>query len=487
MVEELNDARLKLLQDAVRDKQVTLVSKPPKPRGRRGRPNDAGNAAAHRGMHTSAPSPRQDSTASHVTQSSTMPKVQQPQHTPAAGALAGKIEVDMDILQSSQLRKGQSLGRNIAFCPWRNVLSYPGQYIGKGNRPRVSVIIGSARVSNFYLHNPEKPKNEPFLLVPTVQFAAFLEYINKQLGSVLFIPRGKEFKFSVKIDGTGMPKPRYLSSSIDQRTLVLEPFPAISPEDLDAYNGMEPVRQGEIQKALQGFSSRDPETVRRDQRRQREDAGMLSDAQRMLGIKRSPVPLDVVFVCIDAEALERKPNQVSEVGIAVLDTRDLQGVERGPAGKNWWPLIKAYHLRVKEYSGLRNYQFVQGCPDKFIAGEIMKVLKPLAANGRDLVLVGHDVSQDIKYIKDLGVDAREVSFIREIDSQVIHKSWRQRRDGRSLEAVLSELCMQFKYLHNAGNDAVYTLRAVIGVAVEQMREEELAAKGERYVPALFEA
>ena len=117
----------------------------------------------------------------------------------------------------------------------------------------------------------------------------------------------------------------------------------------------------------------------------------------------------------------------------------------------------------------------------------MKVLKPLAANGRDLVLVGHDVSQDIKYLKDLGVDAREVSFIREIDSQVIHKSWRQRRDGRSLEAVLSELCMQFKYLHNAGNDAVYTLRAVIGVAVEQMREEELAAKGERYVPALFEA
>ena len=61
------------------------------------------------------------------------------------------------------------------------------------------------------------------------------------------------------------------------------------------------------------------------------------------------------------------------------------------------------------------------------------------------------------------------------------------KDGRGLEAVLSELCMQYKWLHNAGNDAVYTLRAVVGVAVEQVREEELVAKGEKYVPALFTA
>lgn len=117
----------------------------------------------------------------------------------------------------------------------------------------------------------------------------------------------------------------------------------------------------------------------------------------------------------------------------------------------------------------------------------MGILKPWTANDRDLVLVGHDVSQDIKYLRDLGIDTQDISFIRDIDSQVIHKSWRQLRDGRGLEAVLSELCMQFKFLHNAGNDAVYTLRAVIGVAVEQAREEELAAKGEKYVPALFEA
>ena len=165
-----------------------------------------------------------------------------------------------------------------------------------------------------------------------------------------------------------MPKPRYLTRSNDQRTFTVQTFPEISPDDVEAYESMQPVEQGHIQKALQVFSSRDPDKVRKDQRRQKQDAGMLLDAQRMLGIKTSLVPLDVVFVCIDAEALERKPNPVSEVGIAILDTRDLKGVKGGPAGRDWWSLIKAYHLRIKEYSGLRNFQFVQGCPDQFSFG-----------------------------------------------------------------------------------------------------------------------
>jgi hypothetical protein len=115
----------------------------------------------------------------------------------------------------------------------------------------------------------------------------------------------------------------------------------------------------------------------------------------------------------------------------------------------------------------------------------MEILKPWYPGDRDLVLVGHDVHQDIKYLAELDIHTQDMRFIRQIDSQVLHKSWRQLKDGRGLEAVLSELCMQYQWLHNAGNDAVYTMRAVLGVAVEQKREEELLAKDEKFVPALF--
>jgi hypothetical protein len=205
-------------------------------------------------------------------------------------------------------------------------------------------------------------------MVPTAQFVAFLDHINKCLKTALVIPKGQESKFAVVFRGPGMPKPRYLARSSDQRTFKVDKFPEMSKEDLQSYQSMERADQKRFQKILDVFTARHPDKVKKEQRREKDDAGMLLDAQRMLGLKSSLVPLDVVFICIDAEALERKPNPVSEVGIAILDTRDLKGTAPGPAGKDWWPLIKAYHLRVKEYSGLRNYQFVQGCPDKFSFG-----------------------------------------------------------------------------------------------------------------------
>jgi hypothetical protein len=100
---------------------------------------------------------------------------------------------------------------------------------------------------------------------------------------------------------------------------------------------------------------------------------MLHTTQQLLGLKPgTPVGIKgdepVVFVCVDVEALERRPNPVSEVGVAILDSKDIQNVPRGKCGQNWWPMIVAHHLRTREYSGLRNYEFVHGCPDAFDFG-----------------------------------------------------------------------------------------------------------------------
>jgi hypothetical protein len=101
---------------------------------------------------------------------------------------------------------------------------------------------------------------------------------------------------------------------------------------------------------------------------------MLDEAQNFLHLrgKSTRAGGDVVFICIDVEAIEMPPNPISEIGIAILDVRDLKGVQSGPSGQNWWQLIKAYHLRTKEYSGLVNHRFVRGCPSYFDFGYLSR-------------------------------------------------------------------------------------------------------------------
>lgn len=102
---------------------------------------------------------------------------------------------------------------------------------------------------------------------------------------------------------------------------------------------------------------------------------MLSEAQLYLGLqgRRDPPGKYVAFISIDVEAIEVAPNPVSEIGIALLDTERLEGIIPGSAAANWWEFIEAHHLRVKEYAGLVNYRFVQGCPRNFDFGYVCTI------------------------------------------------------------------------------------------------------------------
>lgn len=78
---------------------------------------------------------------------------------------------------------------------------------------------------------------------------------------------------------------------------------------------------------------------------------------------------DVVFVCIDIEAIEQWNHLITEIGIASIDTRDLAMVEPGENGKNmkWFEHIHARHFRIEEYKHHVNHH-CKGCPDKFDFG-----------------------------------------------------------------------------------------------------------------------
>jgi hypothetical protein len=65
----------------------------------------------------------------------------------------------------------------------------------------------------------------------------------------------------------------------------------------------------------------------------------------------------------------------------------------------------------------------------------------------------------------------ETDMIGKLDSQVLHQAWQDSDSKRSLSTVLNDLEFRHTHLHNAGNDAVYTLRAVIGLAIIASKAE----------------
>lgn len=118
-----------------------------------------------------------------------------------------------------------------------------------------------------------------------------------------------------------------------------------------------------------------------------------------------------------------------------------------------------------------------------LTAAIDRVLKPYLDKSRAIVLVGHDIEQDLRYLESVGMRIRELKGAsRMADSQLLHQSWKQDNNGRGLSSVLADLGIESRNLHNAGNDAVYTLRALMGVAIETHRQQEVEAAGGTYEP-----
>ncbi|TVY43515.1 Uncharacterized protein LSUB1_G000356 [Lachnellula subtilissima] len=208
----------------------------------------------------------------------------------------------------------------------------------------------------------------------------------------------------------------------------------------------------------------------------------------------APFPQEgrVVFVCVDIEAYERNNNLITEIGIATLDTDDLASVVPGEGCANWMKLIRARHFRINEHKHLNNTEFVSGCADRFEHGTsefiglkdaprvVASCFKhPFSKPGddtepeekRSIILVGHDLNQDINYLKKLGYDVYNLSNLLEcVDTANMWKYMTRDNNPRKLAMILAELRLVGWNLHNAGNDAVYTLWAMIGISAKHLKE-----------------
>lgn len=207
--------------------------------------------------------------------------------------------------------------------------------------------------------------------------------------------------------------------------------------------------------------------------------------------------MDVIIIAVDVEAWERNHNIITEIGIATLDTRSLQSIAPGACGVDWRSQIHARHFRVKEYTHLTNGDFVAGCPDRFDFGQsemvtrydtpskVASCFKPpysevdasgmsaygIAAERRNIVFLGHDTQQDVQYLQKAGYDVTNLSNLVEFqDTSTMYRAFSQESNPRNLGHVLYLCEVDAWNLHNAGNDAVFTLQAMLGLCVKDAAE-----------------
>lgn len=215
----------------------------------------------------------------------------------------------------------------------------------------------------------------------------------------------------------------------------------------------------------------------------------------------APFPFDqsVVFVCVDVEAYERDHNKITEVGIATLDTRELVGLAPGADGVEWSKKIRARHFRIQEHRHLVNRKFIQGYPDNFRFGQSTfvplrkaaqhirecfqapfgaldsnstKTTNPLPADPsraeeqRNLIFLGHAPEGDIRYLRKIGFDPTSMkNIIETLDTAVMYRVWRREQQTPGLTKILRFFDIDSFYAHNAGNDAVFTVQAMLAICV----------------------
>lgn len=165
------------------------------------------------------------------------------------------------------------------------------------------------------------------------------------------------------------------------------------------------------------------------------------------------------IVAIDVEAWERSNKKLTEIGIAVYD----------PAHQHHliMPRIRTLHIVVKEHKKMVNSRFVPNNKFLFNGGtsyemtqkELRVLLNKILTHymvKTPGVLVGHSLGGDISWLNSIGVKLQNPETV---DTQKLYQLSRPR--GGTLRGALRLVEIPHSNLHNAANDAYYTLLAAL--------------------------
>lgn len=169
------------------------------------------------------------------------------------------------------------------------------------------------------------------------------------------------------------------------------------------------------------------------------------------------------FISIDIEAFEFSQQKITEIGISIYDPLK--------EALSFVPNFTNIHILIKEHLHLRNGKYVVDNKDRYLCGnsiiltknEALKFIQSLLdhylisryeTHGMNSILVGHDIKGDIKWLKQLGLHLP--ANVKSLDTQIISRL-SNGSNQLGLGKILNRYGIPHSYLHNAGNDAYFTL------------------------------
>ena len=174
---------------------------------------------------------------------------------------------------------------------------------------------------------------------------------------------------------------------------------------------------------------------------------------------------DVVLVAIDLEYIGHIKQQSTghdancQVEVAVLDTKSL--VLPFPES----PISTCDFIAGSPtYCEKASKRLLFGRAVTIRHSDIRSSLEALTQRERNIVLVGHAFENDLRILRDLGLDLH-TSVVATFDTQKIAAEFLPGRPA-SLCTTLELLGCPFENLQNAGNDAHFTLQALVAAVVK---------------------
>lgn len=166
---------------------------------------------------------------------------------------------------------------------------------------------------------------------------------------------------------------------------------------------------------------------------------------------------DTIYLfAVDVESFEKNHEIILELGWIIFDVKNQRFYNR--------------HIIIKEYQHVRNYKYVPDHKDKFIFGKseylseveakraLQKEIDTLAPN---LAMICHGLSSELKYFQKMGLKLKHAY---QFDTNELHHSlFNDHGKTISLVNLLNKYQIAGQFLHNAGNDAHFTLLAFLAM------------------------
>jgi hypothetical protein len=232
-------------------------------------------------------------------------------------------------------------------------------------------------------------------------------------------------------------------------------------------------------------------------------AGGLQHAEQVFGlrdIKDFDSFSDIVFVSIDLEVSRQeicKPGAplVKEFGIATLDTRHLRCLAS--------PFTATKSISTLQFSTSHASKDFLDCDftdfkecvfaETFLVSQtdlsttvtrclrIQDDTSPDSRALRNIVIIGHSIKTDLKILQRLGINVYEVAPVLAIlDTHLVARNLLGANSSTpmtsfKLRALLAELKCPYESsdLHNAGNDATFTLHGMLMLVIKSSESREM--------------